>query len=98
MKKNENSSGLFVCPLLLNLYIDNKCTYQVRISSKSGEPRAKGMAWHHANCFMGLHSSVQVQKLSGWDNLPPSDQEAVLVHVKVVPSASKTGMLRYIVI
>ncbi|XP_065860999.1 poly [ADP-ribose] polymerase 1 [Euphorbia lathyris] len=64
---------------------------QVRISSKSDEPRAKGVAWHHANCFMDLHPSVQVQKCSGWDSLPSSDQEAVLVRVKVVPSATKTG-------
>ncbi|XP_050237867.1 poly [ADP-ribose] polymerase 1 [Mercurialis annua] len=62
---------------------------QVRISSKPDEPRAKGLAWHHANCLIDLYPSVQVDKMPGWESLPPPDQEAVRALVKVVPSTTK---------
>ncbi|EEF41438.1 poly [ADP-ribose] polymerase 1 [Ricinus communis] len=66
---------------------------QVRISSKPDEPRAKALAWHHADCFIDLHPSVQVEKMSGWESLPPSDQEAVRALIKEVPSTAKAGIV-----
>ncbi|KDP21330.1 hypothetical protein JCGZ_21801 [Jatropha curcas] len=66
---------------------------QVRISSKPDEPRAKGLAWHHAKCFMDLNPSILVEKLSGWESLPPSDQTTVHALAKEVPSAVKSGII-----
>ncbi|KAK4281250.1 hypothetical protein QN277_012771 [Acacia crassicarpa] len=50
---------------------------EVRISCKPDGQGAKGLAWHHANCLMELSPSIQVEKLSGWNALSPSDQSAV---------------------
>ncbi|CAK7346439.1 unnamed protein product [Dovyalis caffra] len=65
---------------------------EVRISSKPDGQGARGMAWHHANCFMHLYPSIQVEKLSGWESLPASDQAVVCSLVKKVPSTAKTGI------
>ncbi|KAL4370964.1 poly [ADP-ribose] polymerase 1 [Arachis hypogaea] len=50
---------------------------EVRISIKPDGGGAKGLAWHHAKCFIESSPSIQVDKLSGWNNLPPSEQSAV---------------------
>lgn len=50
---------------------------EVRISTKPGGQGAKGLAWHHAKCLMELSPSIDVYKLSGWNNLSSSDQSAV---------------------
>ncbi|GMP99507.1 hypothetical protein CsSME_00046950 [Camellia sinensis var. sinensis] len=62
---------------------------EVRISTKPEGQGARGLAWHHANCFMELSPTTQVEKLSGWDSLSASDQLAVRALVKKVPSSSK---------
>ncbi|GAB2226411.1 hypothetical protein Drorol1_Dr00022216 [Drosera rotundifolia] len=55
---------------------------QVRISNKPPGQGSKGMAWHHAHCFMELFPVTEVDKLSGWDSLSSSDQEALISLVK----------------
>ena len=50
---------------------------------------ARGLAWHHTNCFMELSPTTQVEKLSGWNTLPGSDQAAVLALFEKVPSSKK---------
>lgn len=55
---------------------------------------AKGLAWHHANCFMDLNPSIQVEKLSGWESVSASDQEAIHSLVEKVPSTAKAGMIQ----
>ncbi|XP_062080552.1 poly [ADP-ribose] polymerase 1 [Humulus lupulus] len=64
---------------------------QVRISTKPEGQGPRGLGWHHANCYMDFSPSTQVEKLSGWDTLPTSDQEAVLALIKKVPSKVKSG-------
>lgn len=64
---------------------------EVRISTKPEGQGARGLAWQHANCYMGSSPSTQVEKLSGWDTLPTSDQVAVRSLVKEVPSRTKSG-------
>lgn len=48
------------------------------------------MSWHHANCFIQSSPSTQVEKLSGWESLSPSDQSVVHDMVKS-SSAVKSG-------
>ncbi|KAK7284099.1 hypothetical protein RJT34_18838 [Clitoria ternatea] len=64
---------------------------EVRISTKPDGQGAKGLAWHHAKCFIELSPSVQVDKLPGWNNLPPSDQSAIRDLVKKGHPMSKGG-------
>uniref|UniRef100_A0A2P2KV05 Uncharacterized protein MANES_05G087700 n=1 Tax=Rhizophora mucronata TaxID=61149 RepID=A0A2P2KV05_RHIMU len=64
---------------------------EVRMSSKSAGQGAKGLAWHHANCFMDLYPSVQVEKLPGWKGLKGSDQASVSALVKNIPHSTKNG-------
>lgn len=63
---------------------------EVRISAKPDGQGTKGLSWHHANCFLDLSPSTQVEKLSGWGNLTVSDQGAVKALVNV-PSTTKNG-------
>ncbi|TQE13755.1 hypothetical protein C1H46_000762 [Malus baccata] len=63
---------------------------EVRISSKPEGQGPRGLAWHHANCFMELSPFIEVEKLSGWETLPVSDQEVVRALVKKVPSNAGT--------
>lgn len=55
---------------------------EVRVSSKPDVQGARGLVWQHANCFIETSPAIQVEKLSGWDSLPLSDQRAVLALVK----------------
>ncbi|KAJ4726847.1 Poly [ADP-ribose] polymerase [Melia azedarach] len=64
---------------------------QVRISAKPDGQGAKGLSWHHANCFLELSPSTQVEKFSGWGNLSISDRGAVQAMIKNVPSTAKNG-------
>ncbi|GMH02358.1 hypothetical protein Nepgr_004197 [Nepenthes gracilis] len=66
---------------------------EVRISTKPDGQGAKGLAWHHANCFMELFPSTQVVNLSGWGSLSASDQAGVssLAQGKV-PSSVERGL------
>ncbi|KAF5741879.1 hypothetical protein HS088_TW10G00886 [Tripterygium wilfordii] len=57
---------------------------EVHISSKPEGQGPRGLAWHHANCFMESSPSTQVEKLSGWGSLLVSDQEAVCSLVKKI--------------
>ncbi|XP_059660381.1 poly [ADP-ribose] polymerase 1 [Cornus florida] len=62
---------------------------EVRISTKPENKAARGLAWHHANCYMEMSPTTQVEKLSGWDSLSASDQAAVSALVKKLPSTTK---------
>ncbi|XP_057509297.1 poly [ADP-ribose] polymerase 1 [Actinidia eriantha] len=62
---------------------------EVRISTKPDGQGARGLAWHHANCFMELFPTTQVEKVSGWNNLSAADQAAILALVKKPPSSRK---------
>lgn len=64
---------------------------EVRISIKPDGQGAKGLAWHHANCYMESSPSTRVEKLLGWETLPASDQAALQSLVKEVPSSAKSG-------
>ncbi|KAL6214589.1 hypothetical protein ACLB2K_014021 [Fragaria x ananassa] len=55
---------------------------EVRISTKPEGQGARGLAWHHAKCFMESSPSTQVEKLSGWETIPVSDQAAVSALLK----------------
>ncbi|TQD73446.1 hypothetical protein C1H46_041032 [Malus baccata] len=63
---------------------------EVRISTKPEGQGPRSLAWNHANCFMELSPSIEVEKLPGWETLPVSDQEAVRALVKKVPSNAGT--------
>lgn len=65
---------------------------EVRISSKPEGQGPRSLAWYHANCLMQMSPTVQLEKLSGWNNLLPSDQAAVLALVKNVPTAKGKGV------
>ncbi|KAK6937822.1 Poly(ADP-ribose) polymerase, catalytic domain [Dillenia turbinata] len=51
---------------------------EVRISTAPEGRGTKGLAWHHANCFLESSPSTQVQKLLGWESLSASEQALVL--------------------
>ncbi|CAK9323528.1 unnamed protein product [Citrullus colocynthis] len=62
---------------------------EVRLSTALDGKGAKGLTWYHANCYMEHSPSTQVEKLAGWQNLPPSDQAAVSALVKKPPFAKR---------
>ncbi|KGN57935.1 poly [ADP-ribose] polymerase 1 isoform X1 [Cucumis sativus] len=62
---------------------------EVRLSTVLDGKGTKGLAWYHANCYMEQCPSAQVEKLAGWQNLPPSDQAAISTLVKKPSSAVK---------
>uniref|UniRef100_A0A9I9DUL3 Poly [ADP-ribose] polymerase n=1 Tax=Cucumis melo TaxID=3656 RepID=A0A9I9DUL3_CUCME len=62
---------------------------EVRLSTALDGKGTKGLAWYHANCYMEQCPSTQVEKLAGWQSLPPSDQAAVSILVKKPSSAVK---------
>ncbi|XP_059433142.1 poly [ADP-ribose] polymerase 1 [Corylus avellana] len=65
---------------------------EVRISAKPDGQGARSLTWNHANCFLELYPSTQVEKLSGWESLSASDQAAVrALDKKKVPSTAKSG-------
>lgn len=49
------------------------------------------MAWHHANCFREIFPSLDIEKVSGWDILPPQDKETLSTAFKKDSSAAKRG-------
>ncbi|KAA8544469.1 hypothetical protein F0562_022491 [Nyssa sinensis] len=63
----------------------------VRISIKSEGGDTKGLAWHHASCFMELSPTTQVEELSGWDCLSASDQAVVSALTKKPHSTTKVA-------
>ncbi|KAJ7972680.1 Poly [ADP-ribose] polymerase [Quillaja saponaria] len=65
---------------------------EVRISTKPDGQGARGLAWHHAKCYLELSPSTQLEKLSGWNHLSLSDQSSVSDLAAKVPSATKSGM------
>lgn len=64
---------------------------QVRISTKPDGQGARGLAWHHATCFIDMSPTSQVEKLSGWDSLSASDQGPILALVKKQQLPSSKG-------
>uniref|UniRef100_A0A822XL21 Poly [ADP-ribose] polymerase n=1 Tax=Nelumbo nucifera TaxID=4432 RepID=A0A822XL21_NELNU len=62
---------------------------EVRISTKPDGQGTKGLAWHHANCFVELSPSTQVEKLSGWDSLSAQDQKAIRALTKKGTSTAR---------
>uniref|UniRef100_A0A6L2LPT7 Poly [ADP-ribose] polymerase n=1 Tax=Tanacetum cinerariifolium TaxID=118510 RepID=A0A6L2LPT7_TANCI len=61
-------------------------TGEVRISSKPEGQGARGLAWHHATCFLDSSPITQLEKLDGWESLSDSNKSLV----KTV-SATKKG-------
>ncbi|XP_077241988.1 poly(ADP-ribose) polymerase 2 isoform X2 [Tasmannia lanceolata] len=49
----------------------------VRVSVKPDGQGSRSLAWHHANCFMEMHPSTNIEKLSGWDSLSTQDKDTV---------------------
>ncbi|XP_052310862.1 poly [ADP-ribose] polymerase 1-like isoform X5 [Populus trichocarpa] len=66
--------------------------FNVRVFLRVEGQASKRLLLDHANCFMNLYPSIQVEKLAGWETLPASDQEAVLLLVKKVPPAALTDI------
>ncbi|XP_076905255.1 poly [ADP-ribose] polymerase 1-like [Bidens hawaiensis] len=64
-------------------------TGEVRISSKPEGQGARGLAWHHAKCFMDSNSTTQLETLDGWETLPDSDKSTVKSLVKKVSTTKK---------
>ncbi|XP_048337120.1 poly [ADP-ribose] polymerase 1 isoform X1 [Ziziphus jujuba] len=64
---------------------------EVRISTKPEGQGARGLAWHHANCYLESSEPIELEKLTGWGALPVSDQATVCALVKKVPSTQKSG-------
>ncbi|KAF3957398.1 hypothetical protein CMV_017586 [Castanea mollissima] len=64
---------------------------EVRISIKPDGQGARGLMWNHANCFLELSPSTQVEKFSGWESLSASDQAVICALTKKVPSTAKSG-------
>uniref|UniRef100_UPI001CB8F76B poly [ADP-ribose] polymerase 1 n=1 Tax=Erigeron canadensis TaxID=72917 RepID=UPI001CB8F76B len=64
-------------------------TGEVRISSKPEGPGARGLAWHHAKCFMESFPAIQPKSLDGWESLSGSDKKTVDSMFKV--STTKEG-------
>lgn len=49
----------------------------VRVSTKPEGQGARGLAWHHVNCFIDMSPSTILEKISGWDSLSPEDKGTV---------------------
>ncbi|RWW73884.1 hypothetical protein BHE74_00018199 [Ensete ventricosum] len=49
----------------------------VRVSSKAEGHGARGISWHHVNCFTTMSPSTSLEKISGWDSLSPQDKESL---------------------
>ncbi|KAK1412609.1 hypothetical protein QVD17_33994 [Tagetes erecta] len=52
-------------------------TGEVRISTKPEGQSARGLAWHHAKCFMDSSPATQLETLHGWESLSDSDKSIV---------------------
>ncbi|OVA13922.1 BRCT domain [Macleaya cordata] len=63
---------------------------EVRISTKADGLGARGVQWHHANCFLESSPSTQVDKFSGWDSLSVSEQQTVHALAKKGVSTAKS--------
>ncbi|KAL0920496.1 hypothetical protein M5K25_009636 [Dendrobium thyrsiflorum] len=61
----------------------------VRISTKLQGKGSKGMTWHHVNCFREIFPSLDIEKVSGWDDLPLQDKEIISAVSKKDPSTAK---------
>ncbi|KAI3678826.1 hypothetical protein L6452_38129 [Arctium lappa] len=64
-------------------------TGEVRISSKPEGQGARGLAWHHAKCFIDASPTTQLEKLGGWENLSDSDKATVGSSAKKVLTTKK---------
>ncbi|GJR32265.1 poly [ADP-ribose] polymerase 1 [Tanacetum coccineum] len=78
------------CSYLWILQLKRFATVEVRISSKPEGQGARGLAWHHATCFLDSSPTTQLEKLDGWESLSDSNKSAVISMVKTV-SATKKG-------
>ncbi|OAY84085.1 Poly (ADP-ribose) polymerase 1 [Ananas comosus] len=61
----------------------------VRVSTKPEGQGAKGLAWHHVNCFVEMSPSTNLEKIYGWDTLSLQDKETVFALVKKDVSGKK---------
>ncbi|XP_020671975.1 poly [ADP-ribose] polymerase 1 [Dendrobium catenatum] len=61
----------------------------VRISTKLEGKGSKGLTWHHINCFREIFPSLDIKKVSGWDDLPLQDKETISAVYKKDPSTAK---------
>ncbi|XP_020095802.1 poly [ADP-ribose] polymerase 1 isoform X1 [Ananas comosus] len=61
----------------------------VRVSTKPEGQGAKGLAWHHVNCFVEMSPSTNLEKIYGWDTLSLQDKETVFALVKKGVSGKK---------
>lgn len=63
----------------------------VRVSTKPEGQGARGVAWHHIHCFIQMSPSINIEKVSGWDNLPSEEKAAVSSLAKRDTSTTKKG-------
>ncbi|KAL8170322.1 hypothetical protein V2J09_022126 [Rumex salicifolius] len=50
---------------------------ELRLSAKPEGKGARVLSWYHANCFIECFPSVEVEKLSGWCDLPATEQSTI---------------------
>lgn len=60
----------------------------IRVSTKPEGQGARSLAWHHVNCFIDMSPSVNIEKVSGWDNLPSEEKVTILALIKNDSSAT----------
>ncbi|KAI3806057.1 hypothetical protein L1987_21948 [Smallanthus sonchifolius] len=64
-------------------------TGEVRISTKPEGQGARGLAWHHAKCFMDSSPTTKLETLDGWESLTDSDKSTVGSMAKKVSTTKK---------
>ncbi|XP_031502932.1 poly [ADP-ribose] polymerase 1 isoform X2 [Nymphaea colorata] len=47
---------------------------KVRVSAKPNEQGSRGVSWYHANCYVDIHSSIRMEELRGWVDLPNEEK------------------------
>lgn len=65
----------------------------IRVSTKQQGPGARGVGWHHVNCYMQMNPSTNIEKVSGWNNLTSEEKETLATSVKS-KSLIETGTVK----
>ncbi|KAJ3678554.1 hypothetical protein LUZ60_002357 [Juncus effusus] len=85
-KKDETSVSIDECAIDISPSSRASCKScnqkiqkgTVRVSTKREGKGARGLQWHHINCFIEISPSTDIKQVHGWDNLSPEEKETVL--------------------
>lgn len=61
------------------------------MSAKPGGKGARGLAWHHATCFLDMFPSAEIDKISGWNSLEDSERGTLLGLIKEKTGSAKSN-------